>query len=627
MSLIQDPSAGTAANVKPASTAPLTTDQALVVTVSPNTPTLPVSIASATVNQGTPNTAANSWPVEVTDGTNVLGTSSHPVRVDPTGVTTQPVSGTVTANQGGTWTVQPGNTANTTPWLSTINQGGNSATVSAAGSLKIDGSAVTQPISATSLPLPTGASTSANQTNGSQLTQIVDASGNVVTRQNRTAALTTLGILPTSGLDGGIMLRATRVDEIGTERGTSETLLWHDAFESATINTFWVQSLTTMTAVQATGVLTLNNSAITTLNTDAIITSQRQFQKLPRMPLFARFRGLISANVASNHTLVELGFGAPSGVTAVINNGAFFRWTAAGNLNAVISYNGTETSNQVLAQGVISTTSYYNYDVILDKEFARFVVTDSNGTPVVDSQFSFPVTTPFATAVSHLPSFARVYVDATGGGTAIQLKLAAHSVQILDAATTKSWEEQAATVMRHASINPTTYTQTGSTMTAAPATETPSNTAGGYNALGGDYAIAMTVASENPLSVFGFQIPSPYSFYLRGLTFSTPFVTTALSVTTAPMLEWLVIANCASGNISTGGGQRFPVGLNTLYTSQTQAAGSFLTVGGTLTWAPQVPILCLPGTFLHFGYKVFFTTAAGTPGVTRGSIFVDGYFE
>lgn len=63
--------------------------------------------------------------------------------------------------QSGTWTVQPGNTANTTPWLATINQGGNSATVSAAGALKVDGSAVTQPVSAASLPLPTGASTEA----------------------------------------------------------------------------------------------------------------------------------------------------------------------------------------------------------------------------------------------------------------------------------------------------------------------------------------------------------------------------------------------------------------------------------------------------------------------------------
>lgn len=39
------------------------------------------------------------------------------------------VSGTVTANQGGTWTVQPGNTANTTPWLVTVHDGTTAATV------------------------------------------------------------------------------------------------------------------------------------------------------------------------------------------------------------------------------------------------------------------------------------------------------------------------------------------------------------------------------------------------------------------------------------------------------------------------------------------------------------------
>jgi hypothetical protein len=42
-------------------------------------------------------------------------------------------SGTVSATQSGTWTVQPGNTANTTAW-------------------KVDGSAVTQPTSLASLP-------------------------------------------------------------------------------------------------------------------------------------------------------------------------------------------------------------------------------------------------------------------------------------------------------------------------------------------------------------------------------------------------------------------------------------------------------------------------------------------
>jgi hypothetical protein len=51
----------------------------------------------------------------------------------------------INAVQVGTWTVQPGNTANTTPWLATINQGGNSAAVSASNALKVDNSAVTQP--------------------------------------------------------------------------------------------------------------------------------------------------------------------------------------------------------------------------------------------------------------------------------------------------------------------------------------------------------------------------------------------------------------------------------------------------------------------------------------------------
>lgn len=47
------------------------------------------------------------------------------------------VSGTVAATQSGTWTVQPGNTQNTTPWLATISAGGNAAAVSASNALKV----------------------------------------------------------------------------------------------------------------------------------------------------------------------------------------------------------------------------------------------------------------------------------------------------------------------------------------------------------------------------------------------------------------------------------------------------------------------------------------------------------
>jgi hypothetical protein len=81
------------------------------------------------------------------------------VKVTPSGAlvvdgtdSTQPVSGTVTANQGAANTI-----ANA--WPSKITDGTNTTSVTASSALKVDGSAVTQPISAASLPLPTGAST------------------------------------------------------------------------------------------------------------------------------------------------------------------------------------------------------------------------------------------------------------------------------------------------------------------------------------------------------------------------------------------------------------------------------------------------------------------------------------
>lgn len=67
------------------------------------------------------------------------------------------VSGTVigAVEQSGIWTVQPGNTANTTAW-------------------KVDGSAATQPVSAVALPLPSGAATSAKQDTGNTSIASID---------------------------------------------------------------------------------------------------------------------------------------------------------------------------------------------------------------------------------------------------------------------------------------------------------------------------------------------------------------------------------------------------------------------------------------------------------------------
>lgn len=91
-----------------------------------------------------------------------------------------PVTGTVTANSPSV-----GATGSAVPADATM-VGGSDGTnlkalkVSTAGVLSVDGSAVTQPVSAASLPLPTGAATAANQTNASAKSQVVNSSGTSV---------------------------------------------------------------------------------------------------------------------------------------------------------------------------------------------------------------------------------------------------------------------------------------------------------------------------------------------------------------------------------------------------------------------------------------------------------------
>jgi len=49
---------------------------------------------TVTSNQGTPNTQANRWPVFWSNGASERGLLADPIRVDPTGTTTQPISAT-----------------------------------------------------------------------------------------------------------------------------------------------------------------------------------------------------------------------------------------------------------------------------------------------------------------------------------------------------------------------------------------------------------------------------------------------------------------------------------------------------------------------------------------------------
>lgn len=130
--------------------------------------TQPIS-GTVTANQGSAAALAGAWPVEITDGTNVLGTSSHPVRIDPTGTTTQPVSGSVSIT--GTVAV----TQSTSPWVDNITQIGGSAI------------ALGQTTMSASLPVTIASNQSAVASNITQLSGSAPSATNALPAQIATA--------------------------------------------------------------------------------------------------------------------------------------------------------------------------------------------------------------------------------------------------------------------------------------------------------------------------------------------------------------------------------------------------------------------------------------------------------
>lgn len=158
--------------------APLRTDPT-------GTTTQPVS-GTVTSNQGTQGTSTSPWYVNFRNAAGTeIGTAAAPVRTDPTGTTTQPVSvaslplpsgaateatlaklpitqGAAVGSNSGPLVQGATTTASPSYTTATINP----LSLTLAGALRVDGSAVTQPISAASLPLPAGAATSALQTTG-----------------------------------------------------------------------------------------------------------------------------------------------------------------------------------------------------------------------------------------------------------------------------------------------------------------------------------------------------------------------------------------------------------------------------------------------------------------------------
>jgi hypothetical protein len=461
-----------------------------------------------------------------------------------------------------------------------------------------------------------------------------DTSGNALAVLNRAAVTETAGGVLNSGKDYKLA-RTLRASATGTLRTADETLFLYDSFEGTARNsTTWIETVATMTSAQtlATG-LRLNTTASVTTAQGCLETSHRQFPIISRSSLV--FRARLRVQGLTN-CFEEFGFGAPTdSTTAVINNGAFFRRDGAGSLQGILSFNGTEGAGPTMTAP--ATTQYAWYEIFLEDDRATFQIIDVNGVLISSSVLERGSTggsgTGVATqarlfAVTHLPCFFRTY-NSGAAGTAPQIDVTECSVISADLFVQRDYKTAQSGNSLNSLTSPTAYTQLANwTNNAAPTTRTLSNTAAAETTLGGLLRVNSIAGGNNDLIMFGWQNPSPYTFYVTGIKIPVPLNEVVAVATTATMFAYFASFNLSAVSLATGGTYPgFRVGLGEIHTAAVGLAANALFSGNTVVWTPQTPMAVMPGRFFHICCREFVGTITATETYFWGGIAVDGFFE
>ena len=416
--------------------------------------------------------------------------------------------------------------------------------------------------------------------------------------------------------------RIIRTNRQGTVVPGYQTLMGFDPIDGSTLSTpMWANANTGFTTTQASGLITLNSAAAVTSGYYSTLITNKNYPIVNQSAIGCSFRAAVAW---ATNSIQEIGFGVPSGTTAIVSNGAFIRIGSGGSIKIVTSFGGVETVTSLSA--TLNATSYYLFIVYIEDNGARFVIEDSSGIPIVDTNQAIPLTTPSVGSLSHLPSFARVYTSGTAG-TAPTIKISSFQAWQYDVNSNKPWSEQLAGAGRSGFYDPTTGAQLVQlNPTTAPTLSTPTNVGYAYTTLCGNFNLNSTASSENALGVFLYQIPTPYTFYITDIVMHAPFVTTTMGTVTPVIHEW-IISGVTSTSPSTGtlGGQHFVIGH---FTAPAAAAVGTLFTGSPISINFKTPLVIQSSSLSTSGIGILVKALSGTAtGAYRGSIIVNGYFE
>ena len=434
---------------------------------------------------------------------------------------------------------------------------------------------------------------------------------------------------------GARQVRTLNLSQDFRTRVGQDSLLFNAFFPGTSFDsTNWTVVLSTMTASQAAGILTLNAGNATASGNVARVQTYRSFPVYGAFGLYGEFLVQFSQLPQSNN-VCEWGYGLASGVTAP-TDGCFFRLGTDGTFKCVVSYNGTENVSSdlmSLVQPGVATTKHYIINITEDS--VEFWIDDIEvarlGRPTGAYSTSLP---------GQLPVFFRNYNNGIPG-VAQQMKVSMVNISLADANRAKDWND----VM--AGMGGSAYqAQFGATMgsiavygnSTFPAAGTATNTTAAIGSgLGGLFVSNVGVLTHNTdYIISSYQVPLASTavpgktLYVNGVGIDTINIGAA-SGGTGPV-TWMnsiafghnTVSLASAESVTTKSPRRVP--LNVAYMPGTSPINTV-----AITNMPyrsfQTPIVVQPGEFIQVAQRFLGTLFTTAGQLQTHQVYIDGYFE
>lgn len=431
---------------------------------------------------------------------------------------------------------------------------------------------------------------------------------------------------------GSRLVRAMEINDDFRMRTGVDTLLFSEYFPGTAINTaIWDVPAATMSIAVANGWCTLNSASSTAFGAVARLQTKRSFPCFGSFGVFAEFILNFSINPPAN-TVCEWGLGLCS-ASAAPTDGAFFRITALGVLQGVLSNAGAETTVALTGgfAALIGANTTKHFIVNLTEDYVYFWIDD-----ILVGSIKRSTTGPSCTRTQNLPIYVREYNSGIVA-SAQQVLVAYVGGTIADLHSSKPYPHQIA-----GSGGNSSQGQTGGTMgttanyanSANPAAAVPTNTTAALGTgLGGQFWETDTLAVNTDGIICSYQVPAGTnaipgkSLYITGIGIHS-YVQTVL-VNGPYVAQWTLAYGHTAVSLATAetaGTSKAPRRFPLPYVQAVTAAQAVSTLVGTPFYMSlETPIVVHPGEFVALVKKKVGT--APSSGVIAHVITINGYME